>query len=257
MVDVFGEVDEQLRAERLHTFMQRAVPAFIASLVLTVLIVVGAWGWQAYKTSQSAKASQAYSDAMDTEAKGDDAKAFQMFDVLAKGSGPYKALALMQQGGIRMDVNKTAEAAALFDQAAAAAKSPMIADVATLKWAYAVLDTAPLAQITDKLTPLTKADRPYHSQAREALAMANLAAGKPADAKANLVALSLLQDTPDSARQRAQAIIALIDSGTGAGLKALAEKAKTAAPIQLMPAPQAAGPQAPDGAAQAQPEPAQ
>jgi hypothetical protein len=163
----------------------------------------------------------------------------------------------MQQGGIRMDANKNAEAAALFEQAAVASKSAMISDVATLKWAYAMMDTAPLAQITDKLTPLTKADRPYHSQAREALAMANLAAGKIADAKSNLVALSLLQDTPDTARQRAQAIIALIDSGTGAGLKALAEQAKTAAPIQLTPAPQAAGPQAPDGAAQAQPEPAQ
>ena len=41
VVDVFSEVDEQLRAERLRSFLQRAVPAFIAALVLTVLVVAG------------------------------------------------------------------------------------------------------------------------------------------------------------------------------------------------------------------------
>ena len=256
MVDVFGEVDEQIRADRLRTFMKRAVPVFIAALVLSVLVVVSIEGWRMYQTSQSAKASQAYQDALDTETKGDDAKAFQQFDALAKSSSPYQALALMQQGGIRMDQDKNAEAATLFDQAAAvASKNPLVADVATLKSAYAQLDTASLDKMVAKLTPLTAVGRPYRIQAREALAMARLAAGKSADAKADLVAISLLQDTPDSARQRAQAIIALIDSGTAAGLKKLEEQAKTATPI-APPMPTGAPP-ADAGAAQVQPESAQ
>lgn len=255
MVDVFSEVDEQLRAERLRSFMQRAVPAFIAALVLSVLAVAGVQGWQMYQSSQSAKAAQAYQAAVDTAAKGDEAKAFQQFDDLAKHGGPYQALALMQQAGIRMNQNKPAEAATLFDQAAKASKSPMVSDMAALKSAYAVMDTAPLATVEAKLTPLTAPDRPYHTQAREALALARLAGGKPAAAKQDLVAVASQLDTPDSARQRAQAIIALIDSGTGAGLKKLADDAKTATPIPL---PGQGGPQAPQGAPdQAQPEAAQ
>lgn len=258
MVDVFSEVDEQLRAERLRTFLRTAVPLFIATAVLCVIAVAGVWGVQAYQTSQSAKASQAYQDAMDTAAKGDDAKAFQMFDAVASHSGPYQALALMQQAGLRIDENKLAEGAALFDKAAAASKSPIIADAAVLKSAYAQLDNAPLAQMEAKLTPLTAAGRPYRVQAREALAMARLAAGKTAAAKADLIAIASAIDSPDSARQRAQAVIALIDSGTGAGLKKLEEASRTATPI---PIPQPAGPpgpQAPDGApVQVQPEAAQ
>ncbi len=253
MVDVFGEVDEQIRADRLRAFMKRAVPAFIAALILSVLVVVAIEGYRMYQTSQSAKASQAYQTAMDAAAKGDDAKAFPLFDVLAKGSGPYKALALMQQGGIRMDQDKSAEAATLFDQAAAAAgKNQVVADIATLKSAYAVLDSAPLDQMVAKLTPLTETGRPYRIQAREALAMARVSAGKMADAKSDLVAISLLQDTPDSARQRAQAIIALIDSGTAAGLKKLEQQAKTAVPI-APPASNGPPPSA-DGAPQVQSE---
>ena len=255
MVDVFSEVDEQLRAERLRSFIQRAVPAFIAALVLTVLAVAGVQGWQMYQSSQSAKASHAYQAAVDTAATGDGEKAFQQFGALAGHGGPYQALALMQQGGIRMDQNKAAEASALFDKAAAASKSPMISDIAALKSAYAVMDTAPLATLEAKLTPLTAAGRPYRVQAREALALARLAGGQAAKAKADLVAVANAVDTPDSARQRAQAIIALIDSGTGAGLKKLADEAKTAAPLPL---PGQAPPQAPQGAPiQVQPEGAQ
>ncbi|HEY4030538.1 MAG TPA: tetratricopeptide repeat protein [Caulobacteraceae bacterium] len=236
--------------------MQKAVPAFIAILVLTVLAVAGVEGWQMFQENRSAKAAQEYQTALDTAAKGDDAKAFQQFDDMAKHGGPYQALALMQQGGLRMDQNKAADAAALFDKAAAVSKNPLIADIATLKAAYAVMDTAPLAQVEAKLTPLTAANRPYRVQAREALAMARLAAGKTAAAKADLVAVSLMQDTPDSARQRAQAIISLIDSGTGAGLKKLSDDAKTATPLPLPGPP--AGSQAPQGAPiQVQPEAAQ
>jgi hypothetical protein len=253
VVDVFSEVDEQLRHDRLRAFLKRAVPAFIAALVLSVLVVLGVEGYRMYRTNESAKASQAYQAAIDTAQGGDEAKAFDQLQPLATGSGPYKALALMTQAGIRMDQNKPAEAVPLFDQAAAASKSPMIADAATLKSAYAQLDSAPLDKISALLTPLTKPDRPFHVQAREALALAKLGAGKAAEAKSDLVALSLLQDTPDSARQRVQAIIGLIDSGTGAKLKALEEQAKTATPIPLQqPAlgPQGAPPQVQPEAAQ-------
>jgi len=256
VVDVFSEVDEQLRAERLRSFLQKAVPAFIAALVLSVLAVAGVQGWQMYKQNQSAKAAEAYQTALDTAGQGDAAKAFQQFDGLAKHGGPYQALALMQQGGIRMDQNKAGEAAALFDKAAAASKSPLVSDIAALKSAYAVMDTAPLGEVEAKLTPLIAPARPYHVQAREALALARLAAGQTAKAKSDLVAVANAVDTPDSARQRAQAIISLIDSGTGAGLKKLADDAKTAAPLPLPGQP--AGPQAPEGAPiQVQPEAAQ
>jgi len=254
VADIFGEVDEQLRAERLRTFLRTGVPMFIATAVLCVIAVVVVWGVQKYQSDQSAKASDAYQEAMETAAKGDSAKAFDQFAEVAKGSGPFKALALMQQGAIRMEQSKPTDAAALFDQAAAATKNPLIADSATLKAVYAVMDTAPLDQTVAKLKPLTDPKRPFHALAREATAMADLGAGKATDAKAEMVALSLLQDTPDSARQRAQAVISLIDSGSGAGMKKLVEAAKTATPTPPAPPPGQAPPQDPGGGIQVQSE---
>jgi hypothetical protein len=253
VVDVFGEVDEQIRSDRLNTFLKRAWPVFVGALVAVLLVVIGYWAYGQYRTSESAKASQAYSDALDLANKGDAAsaaKAFDQFGVIAGGSSAYASLALMQQAGIRMDQNKPADAAALFDKAAAATKSPLIADIATLKAAYALMDTAPLSQIVDRLAPLAVPERPYHAQAREALGLAKLAAGQMKEAKADLVALSLLSDTPDSSRQRAQAVIAMIDSGTAVSLKSLAQQALTAPPAQMAPPP---GAQSPDQA-QGQPE---
>jgi hypothetical protein len=255
VVDVFGEVDEQIRSDRLHTLVQRAWPYFLGAMVAAVLAVVAVWGVGQYRIAQSAKASQAYNDALETEQKGDVAKAYDQFGALANGSGAYAALSLMQQAGIRLNQNKPADATALLDKAAKAASSPMLADAASLKAAYLLLDTAPLAQMVDRLTPLAKPERPYHAQAREALAMARVAAGQLKEARSDLVALGLLSDTPESMRQRAQAVVALIDSGTAANLKSLAQQALTATPIPIAPPPQA-GPspdQAP-GDAQGQPE---
>jgi hypothetical protein len=254
VADIFGEVDEQLRAERLRTFLRTAVPMFIATAVLCVIAVVAVWGVQKYQSDQSAKASEAYQTALDVATKGgDQAKAYDQFAEVAKGSGPFKSLALMQQGAIRMEQGKPADAAALFDQAAAASKDPLVVDSAILKSVYAVMDTAPVDQMVAKLKPLTDPKRPFHALAREATAMAYLAAGKTVDAKAEMVALSLLQDTPDSARQRAQAVISLIDSGSGAGMRKLVEQSKTATPTPPAP-PAGQAPPQPGGGIQVQSE---
>jgi hypothetical protein len=136
----------------------------------------------------------------------------------------------MQEASIRLEQNKTADAVALFDQAAKATSDKIIGDVALLKAAYVLLDTASLTDITARLTPLMAADRPYHAQAREALALAKIAAGQLTQARADLGVIQLMSDTPDSERQRAGALIGLIDSGTARDLKALA-----AAPVLPTP----------------------
>ncbi|MNT04939.1 hypothetical protein D3C72_1395400 [compost metagenome] len=86
--------------------------------------------------------------------------------------------------------------------------------------------------------------------------MALLQHGKTADARQIFVQLQLGQDVPDSIRQRAQAGVQAVDSGTAAGLAAIV-KAAAAAPAPIGPAPAAASAQtqapAPAPAAEAAP----
>ncbi|MNT87778.1 hypothetical protein D3C72_2282330 [compost metagenome] len=84
--------------------------------------------------------------------------------------------------------------------------------------------------------------------------MAQLQHGKTAEARQAFVQLQLGQDVPDDVRQRAQAGVQAIDSGTAAGLAAIvraavalpapaaAPAAAVAAPAQAEAAPAAARP---------------
>jgi hypothetical protein len=117
------------------------------------------------------------------------------------------------------------------------------------------MDTAPLAEIDGRLQPLLKEGRPYRAQAREALAMARLQAGKTKEARADFAVLTLLPDVPDDMRSRAQVAVQLIDSGQAAQVASVAKAAAALpAPVQAPPgfnpfASQAGAPAAQAGAA--------
>jgi hypothetical protein len=116
----------------------------------------------------------------------------------------------------------------------------------------AILDTAPYSEVEGRLTPLLKDKHPYRVQAREALAFAKLMKGDTAGARSDFVVIGSTLDAPDSARQRANAAVNLIDSGSAKMVPAAVKAAISAPPPALvapggMPilpsAPQSAPPQ--------------
>jgi hypothetical protein len=155
----------------------------------------------------------------------------------------------MQQGAVRIAQGKPKEAAALFDQAAAAAPDEIIGDAARLKSAFALMDSAPYKEMESRLLPLTQAGRPYLVEAREALAFAKLAAGDLTGARIDFVVISLLPDASESAQGRAEAAKQLIDSGSAKVVPAVVKAASAARPPIATPAapaapqPPASGPQ--------------
>ena len=79
-----------------------------------------------------------------------------------------------------------------------------------------LLDTAPFAEVQQRLAPLADNKRPYSLYAREALAMAKLMAGRTAEARKDFSVLSVSVGVPDDMRQRCQLAMTLIDSGEAA-----------------------------------------
>jgi hypothetical protein len=237
LTDFFEEIEENLRSDRYRQLFQKSWPWAAGIAVAALLIALGVWGWQTYTAREAARASEAYAAALDTLQKGDVNKAYSQFETAANSSSRgYKSLALMEQAGIRLQQNKSDEAATLFDHAAEAAPNNVVGDLARLKSAFALMDTAPYSAIEQRLTPLTDAKRPYHAAAREALAMAKLRAGKLKEARSDLQVLQLMPDASDSSRQRASVAILAIDSGAAANLDAVIKAAKTAPAPAPMPA---------------------
>ncbi|HEY2048657.1 MAG TPA: tetratricopeptide repeat protein [Caulobacteraceae bacterium] len=247
MVDFVEEVEERLRAERYANFANRWLPLIIAAIVLIVIGWLGAWGWRTWQDRNIGRASVTFDAAMNEAASGDQTGAFTALTPLAKnGPAGYRTLALMAQADIRLGADKGSEAAALYDQAAKAAPNPILRDLARLRAAQALMDTAPYAQIQARLQPLIGEKKPYDLLAREALAMAKISAGKLQEARGDLNALSLTLGASQAMRQRAQAAIALIDSGQAAAVGGIVRQAATMPPSAAAIPPELLGGAAPN-----------
>lgn len=255
MTDLFEEVEEQLRSERYREVGRKVLPWMIGIAAVALAVTLAYWGWDTWQRNMIAKASTSYAAAVEAMQGHDEAKARQLWTEVSKSNAKaYKSLSLMHLGAFALDKKNTAEAVKLFDQAAEAAPDPMIGDVARLKSAFALLDTAPLKDVEGRLTPLIKDGRPYRLQAREALGFARLMAGDTAGARGEFLLIQQALGAPESLQQRAQAALSMIDSGSAKALPAVV-KAALAAPPPMIIDPGAiiappAGPQPEAGPAQ-------
>ena len=258
MVDFVEEVEEELRAERYASLARRVVPWIAAALGATVVGWLGVWGYDSWTNHRIEAASVAYDKAMVTMAGGDPAGAFNAFAPIAKDGPPaYKALALMQQANIRLGSGARDEAVGLFDAAGKAAPKGILADLAELRAAQTMMDSAPFPQIETKLTPLIGPKKPFNLEARELLAMARLQSGQFQAARGDFNAISLTLGVPQAMRARDQAAIALIDSGEAGLLSQVVKAAATLPPPTgpIGPGALQAGPGAGQDATQAQQSP--
>jgi hypothetical protein len=231
VVDFIEEVEEQLRSDRYRSFARRALPWFAAALAATVIGWLAIWGYNSWQERNIDRASVAYDQAITALAQGDVTGAYTTLDPIAK-SGPagYRTLALIGQGDIRLAAGATGEAVGFYDKAAKAAPNAIFGDAARLKAALALLDDAPYPQLQTRLTALIGDKKPFDLQAREALAMAKLLVGKTSAARGDFNALTLTLGVTPSMRARAQAAIALIDSGEAATAAAVVRMAATLPP---------------------------
>lgn len=254
LVDVFEQVEEELRSERYKRLARTWLPVGAGVGAVALIGALGWWGYQSWQTNEADKASASYERGLEA-LMADNAEGAQAAFEEAAGTASrgYKALALMQQAALAVEAGKTEDAVRLFDEAAKAASDPVLSDPAALKAAYLVMDTAPIAEIEKRLEPLTADKRPFRVLAREALAMAYIQNGKTAEARELFVQLQLGQDAPEAVRQRAQMAVQAIDSGTSAALpKILEEAARTPAQPVAVPAETAAPAAAPATAPAAQ-----
>lgn len=229
-----------MRQERWTSAFARAWPWLLGLLILILLAVGGWFLLRNHRIEQAQQASAAYQQGIDalTRESGQPAAnrraAAAAFSTAAEaGSNGYEALSLMQQGAIALENGDTPGAVRLFDQAAGAVDDQILGDVARLQAAYALMDAAPFADLERRLRPLTEDGRPYRPLAREALAIALAGAGRTADARRELVVLSLSEESPESLRTRAQANIQVLDAGGAAALRDIA-RAAAAVPASVV-----------------------
>jgi hypothetical protein len=218
MSDIFQEVDEEVRRERLMQLWKRYGNFVIAAAVIVVLGVGGWRGYQWWEAKKAAEAGGAFNSAVELLDTGKPAEAEAAFARLAsQGPATYRVLARIREAAILSQRDPKAAVAAYDAIANDGSAGKSFQDLAAIRAAALLVDTAPLAEMTQRLEPLTKPDGPFRHSARELLALAAFKAGDKVAAKKWFDMIAGDSETPQSLRGRIDILMTLSGDNTAKG----------------------------------------
>jgi hypothetical protein len=210
--DIFREVEEDVRRERLEKFWKSYGHWVIAFAVLVLVGVGGYQLWLRHETAERVKAGDAFVAA---QRISDPAQAAPAFAKVAEDSrGTYRLLAQLSQANALHASGRMLDAVALYKQIAAA-DSGEIGAVARLRAAWILSANASRADLETLLAPLDTPTSAWRQLAREILAFSDYRGAKVKQASAEYHALAEDAQAPDGLRIRARAMAAFLDSGAG------------------------------------------
>ena len=228
MSDLFREAEDELRKETATNVIKRLAPFIIGAAVVALAAGAG-WQWyQADKVKDTETAATSYDAAMAKLQAGDLAGGEAALAAIAKSAPDgYAAQAILQRGAVLQEQGKSAEARAIFEEAANSIQDDDLADLARLRAAYIAADSETRDQLSARLTPIIERKGAFAPLARELLAARAWEAGDKTAARAAYIVLQLDINAPEGVRARAGQAIAVID--------AAATKSKTPMEIQAQP----------------------
>jgi len=214
MSDIFREVDEDVRRDRLEQIWKQYGNVIVAA---AMLMVIAAGGWQVYghfRLKQEERASAKFQAALEASDAGRGAEAEGLLaSVMKKGPAGYAALARFREAA-ETGKRDPAAGAALYDGLAAdAGLGNGLQGLAQLRAAMLLADSLPAADLAKRLEPLTTPASPWRSLAGELLGLADLKAGDFDAAGRQFDQIIVDPQTPSGLRQRVEIYLGLIKAG--------------------------------------------
>ena len=215
MSDIFREVEEEVRRERLTKLWKKYGDYAIAVAAVLIIGVAGFKLWQHYQFVQTQKASAAYLQALELSGAGRAEDTADRFAKIAKTApSGYALVAQMSQANTLLAAGKTQEAIALYKKIADK-DSKDIGEAARIRAAWALADNTSKAELEKLLEPLNTDTSGWRFMAREILAYADFRDGRLKESGAAYGKIAADAAAPAEIRQRAQAMAMLIRTGVG------------------------------------------
>jgi hypothetical protein len=203
VVDIFDEVEEDLRAERAEKLLKKYAGLLIA---IAVAIVAAAAGWQFWTRHQHQQDAAAATRFVAAQGGADPMPALDQ--LAATGPEGYKTLARLRAAALKANAGDLQGAESLWNAVAAdSAADPLLRDFASLMATGRELDRGDPGQLAARLKPLAEPTNAWSSLAREQLAMLDLRQGKLDEARKALQTLSIDIEAPSGVRARAGALL--------------------------------------------------
>jgi hypothetical protein len=171
--DIFTEVDEEVRREQLKKLWARYGNYVVAAAFLVVAAVAA---WRAYdywETRRAAEAGAAYDAAARLADEGKHSEAEAAFaKLVTDGTSGYRLLARLREAAEISERDPKAAVAAYDRIAGETSGQPLVSELATIRAAFLLVDTAKLDEMTQRLEPLAQPSGAFRHTARELLALA-------------------------------------------------------------------------------------
>ena len=214
MTDIFREVDEDLRREHLKKLWDRYGSYVIGLAILIVVATAGYRFWQYWQESQAQASGDRFVAALKLADQGEHGQAVTaLADLTRSGSGDYPVLAGFRIAGEKAAANDSKGAVAEYDAIAARPGTPvLVRDLARLRAALLLSESASVAELTTRIGDLAATGNGWRHSAREILGLAAFRENDLATARKYFGDIAADKETPGDLRQRAQLILAVIDS---------------------------------------------
>jgi hypothetical protein len=218
MSDIFQEVEEDLRRERLKRVWDRYGIYVIAAAVLIVVVTAGWRGWEAWTTSRERAAGDAFAVLIQ---EADDAlpatAAENLIAYAADAPEGYAMLARFRAASAYEAAGDLDDAVATLRTIAADAPDELYQDLARVRLAALLLDMGEPTDARDVVADLANdSSSPFYRSAQEMLGLAAYAQDDIPAARRWYQEIVEGAGTPPSLRQRAELMLALFDQTTAA-----------------------------------------
>jgi hypothetical protein len=209
--ELFDEVDEDVRRDQLKKLWDQ-YSIYIIAAALLIIAAVGGWrGYQYLEGKKAAEAGAAFDKAVELSEQNKHTEAEAAFtELAAKAPSGYRMLARLRAAG--EVANRDAQAAAkMYDDIAAdrSIGAPE-QDLAKIRAAGLLLETASYPSMLQRLEAATAPRATFRHTARELLALSAWRAGDTSAARQWLDLIANDGETPPSLRSRAEALQALL-----------------------------------------------
>jgi hypothetical protein len=211
VADIFQEVDEEVRRERLQKLWERYGNFVIAGCIL-IVVGVGAWrGVEWWQNKKAAESGVAFENAVMLAQAGKHQEADAAFAKLASdGTAGYRALSRLREASELAATDKSAAVKTYDEIADDKSVGPVIQQLAAVRAGYLIVDTAPYSEMRTRLEPLTAGDKVYRHSARELLALSAWKSGDTSAVKQWTGMIIGDPRSPDGTRSRAEVLSELV-----------------------------------------------
>lgn len=253
MSDIFSEVDDDVRREELAQLWTK-YGKYLFGLACLVIGAVAAWvAWDRYQDTLGARSGAAFDAAarLIQDGKRDEGEA-AFAKLVADGTPGYRQLAQLRLANEIASRDAPAAVTEYDRIAATSSQQPLFRQLAQVRAASLLVDTASYADVAGRLEPMAAPCQPhaagwgswlwslvgvepagcpaFRHTARELLALSAWHNGDPAQARRWVDAARSDADAPGELRQRMELLAAILPADAGAQAAASPAAAPTGTP---------------------------